>query len=166
MARPLVLFLCLCLTLAGCARLSGSRLNPLNWFGASVAVAPTDAAGDLRPLVPAARQVTATDARILIASVTALDIDRTTGGAIIRATGIARSQGAFNAQLVPVGQDNGTLTLEFRIETPPPAQPEAQSGAGPASRTITVARVIDAAELASVRRVVVIGADGGRSISR
>jgi len=162
MARPLVLLLCLTLTLAGCARLAGSRLNPLNWFGTSVAVAPTDAAGNLRPLVPAARQVTANDARILIGSVTALEIDRTTGGAIIRATGLAAAQGGFNAQLVPVGQDNGTLTLEFRIETPPAAQP----GGSAAGRTITVARTIGEAELAGLRQVVVIGADGWRSIRR
>lgn len=162
MARPFVLFLCLALTLAGCARLAGSRLNPVNWFGNPVAVAPTDLSGNLRPLVPAGVRAAPADGRVMIGTVSDVVIDRTAGGAIIRATGLAPTQGYFNAQLVPVGQDGGVLRLEFRVEAPTGTQPVGSA----ASRTITVARSLRAEEIAIVRTIVVIGADGGRSISR
>lgn len=159
--RPaLPLLLCAVLAAPGCARLSESRLNPLNWFGASQPVANVDAAGNLRPLVTADMIGQVADGRILIASVDALEVNRTPGGALVRATGTAASQGSFNAQLVPVSQDGGTLTLAFRVEV-------STNETGPvASRQVTVARVLTQQELAGISRIRVQGAGNARVSSR
>ena len=96
MRATLPLLLRTALATTGCARLADSRINPLNWFGSSQSssVTPT---GELRPLVPANRTTKVTDERGAIAQVSALRIERTPDGAIMRATGIASTQGQFNA---------------------------------------------------------------------
>ncbi|PHQ80247.1 MAG: hypothetical protein COB65_11530, partial [Thalassobium sp.] len=116
MIRPLLLSAAIALTLSGCARIAESRFNPVNWFGRSTveASAPTE----IRPLVPEGRRAQVVEGRELVQSVTAMRIDRTPGGAIVHATGLAATQGYFNAQLVLAGIENGVMTLDFRAEVP------------------------------------------------
>lgn len=154
------LLLCTAITLTGCATISQSRLNPLNWFGPSTAVITT-APQAVRPLLPEGAQIGPRDARGLIDTVTEMRVDSTPFGAIVRATGVAAVQGQYNAQLVPAGFENGTLTLAFRVET----SPNAATGT-PQSRAITVARAFDFDALAGVRTIVVQAASGARSASR
>lgn len=157
----LVLLVSLAL-LPGCARLAESRLNPLNWFGNSrpVAITPEEAAA--RPLVPAGRGAAVQDLRVPVAAVTFMAVEPTSSGAILRATGTLPTQGWFNAELVPVPAEDGVLAYEFRAEAP-----SGFAGEGaPATRTITVARVLDAADLAGVRVVRVIGAGNARESRR
>ena len=71
----------LMLGLQGCAKIEASKFNPLNWFGAA---APAEAL----PLF-----VAPTDDRVLVAQVLEMSVDKTPGGAIIRATGLPPSQG-------------------------------------------------------------------------
>lgn len=160
--RPaLPLLLILTLTATGCARVAESRLNPLNWFGSSTP-ANVDAQGNLRPLVTADMINRTVDGRILIDSITALEVNRTPDGAIVRATGVAATQGGFNAQLVPVASDGGVLTLAFRVEVPQGFQPQ-----GPAAtRQITVARALSNADLAGIRSIRVQAARNARVSSR
>lgn len=148
--RPLLpIMLCTTLAITGCSRITESRLNPFNWFGASEATAPVDENGQLRPLIPENATATTIDTRGLIGNISSMRVDRTPDGAIVRATGIATTQGQFNAQLVPVGIDGGVLTLVFRV-----AQPAgAQTGGTTASRQISAAYVVDQATLASIRSV-------------
>lgn len=166
MLRSLPLCLSLCLAISGCAQISGSRFNPLNWFGPSQNVAqPADAAAPdaaLRPLVPENRQVAITDARVLVGQITELRIEPLPSGAIIRATGIAATQGFFNAELVPVGVENGRLTLEFRVESPTGFAPTGTV----ATRRITVAYEIDTAGLADIRSIRVQAAQNALQTSR
>lgn len=170
MLRSLPLCLCLSLAIGGCAQISTSRFNPLNWFGPSQPVAQpvaqtTDAAAPdtaLRPLVPENRQVVVTDARVLVAQITELRIEPLPSGAIIRATGIATTQGFFNAELVPVGVENGRLTLEFRVESPTGFAPTGTA----ATRRITVALEIDNAGLAAIRSIRVQAAQNALQSSR
>jgi len=144
--RPtLPLLLCAALTTTACARISDSRLNPLNWFQRSTVSAPVDAAGNIRPLVAPGTRDQIVDGRVLANTITGLEIARTPEGGIVTATATAPA-GAFNAQLVPIGQDGGTLTLAFRVEQGP-----TQGG----TQSITAARFFDNAELASFRTVVV-----------
>ena len=162
MLRPLPLILVATLALSGCGRLAESRLNPLNWFGGGLTAGPVAADGTVRPLVPANRAVAVSDARVLITELTDVSLLRTDEGAILRATGVAATQGFFNAELVAVAQDGGLVAFEFRAEAPPGG---AAVGTA-ASRTITVAEVLSAADYAAITQVRVIGANGARTIGR
>ena len=157
----LPLMLCATLSLSACATISNSRFNPLNWFGNSTAVA-TAPGQELRPLLPEGTQVGEIDRRGLIDSISEMRIDRTANGALVRATGEAATQGQFNAQLVPTGFANGTLTLAFRVEVPAGAQ----AGGSSATRQITAARALSFDDLAGVNRVQVQAARNARVASR
>ncbi len=145
MRITLPLMICAALTASGCATISESRFNPLNWMEQSTNARTSD--GALRPLVPNTGTTQIVDARSLVQSVSAVSVERLTNGVMIRATGIGSSVGQYNAQLVPVSNTGGVLTLAFRIEN-------AGGGAGSAqSRQITAARVLKFAELSGVRSV-------------
>ena len=161
MLRKLGVLVVISVALTSCARVSESKLNPLNWFDR----APEATAGETvqrKPLVPAQAEVTIIDARVLIETLTSAYLEPSSDGAILRATGVAASQGHFNAELVLVDITSGVLTYDFRVERP--TGYEAIGSA--ASRQITVATVIDAASLRRVRGVVVRGADGSKRLSR
>lgn len=161
MLRTTFLVSSVLLTLSGCARISDSRFNPINWFGRSVEAPVTDTR-ERRPLVPEERTTVAVEGRPLVQSVTALSVDRTPTGAIVRATGTAQTQGFFNAQLVNAGVSNGVLTLEFRAQSP--AGFEAEGSAR--SRQINAAYAIDGADLAGIRSVRVQAATNARTSAR
>ncbi|PWG18172.1 hypothetical protein DFK10_02655 [Salibaculum griseiflavum] len=161
MRRGFLLTALILTTTTGCARLADSPVNPLNWFGGGggtqEAAAPGEA--EIRPLVPANPREIVVDQRGPVETITALSVDRTPYGALVTATGQTDIQGYFNAELVPVSIEDGTLTLEFRAEAPP-----AFTGLGsPRSRLITVAYRLDAAELATIRTVRVTSARNSRS---
>lgn len=160
--RFLPLLLVSSLALAGCARVAESPLNPLNWFGSSRAVAVQSQDGTPRPLIPADRGVRIVDERPLIREIVALSVDRTPQGAIVTATGQASTQGWFNAELVPVSFDGGTLTLAFRAE--PPTGFEATGTE--ASRRIVAARAFSRSDLFGVRAIRVAGEVNARVSSR
>lgn len=161
MLQKTTIILCLGLSVAGCARLTDSRLNPLNWFGRSTSqpVSAT-ATQEIRPLITG-RSV-AIETRGLVHSVTALSIEHTSSGAIIRATGVADTQDQFNAELVLESVENGVLTYGFRIEK---VADFAALGSA-ASRQITVATLLTNAELAGVRSIRVVGASNSRTSRR
>lgn len=151
MRRQLLAGLAATLVLAACGQ---SRLNPLNWFGRSrrarraTAAAPQPETGDPRPLV---------------AEVTGLAIDRTTTGAIVRATGLPPTQGYWNAELVEVPtEDPDAVVYDFRL-SPPPAPGAAST---PRSRAVNVAAFLTNARLATVRRITVQGASSARTAGR
>ncbi len=165
MIRTTLLGTALVLSLTGCARLAESRLNPLNWFGGSQEVvqsAPGTAGDTVRPLVPEGRLSVTVEGRELIQSVQSLRIERTPGGAIVHATGLAATQGYFNAQLVNRGIENGVLTLDFRAQGPSDFEPIGTER----SRRISAAYVIDERTLAGIRTVRVQGASNARTSSR
>jgi hypothetical protein len=157
------IFLCsaVLLTLSGCARIADSRLKPFNWFGQSQD-APVTETGEIRPLVPAGRTVNIVDARPMLQSVTALSVDRSPTGAIVRATGVAPTQGFFNAELVNAGISGAVLTLEFRAQAPLGFEAEGSA----ASRQINTAFAIDAEDLSTIRRVRVQAATNARTAAR
>lgn len=161
MLRPAVLTICLGITLSGCAQISESRFNPLNWFGSSTETAAA-VPSEVKPLTPERREVVTVDARVLIDQITAFEIARTPEGAILRATGIAATQGFFNAQLVLVARDNSNATYEFRVERPAGFQDVGSA----ASRQISVATVVTGADLEGVRQITVRGAQSSRTSRR
>lgn len=161
MLRTSFLSIAVLLTLSGCARVSESRLNPFNWFGNSretVATTPDV----IQPLVPQNRRVVTVDGRQMVQSITQLRVDRSPTGAIVRAVGVAQTQGFYNAELVEVGTSNGVLLLEFRAQ--PPAGFEAEGTQR--SREISAAYLIDAADLSGIRSVRVQAQTNARTSGR
>ncbi len=151
-ARSLILVVAVATALGGCARVSESRLNPFNWFGSTeeeVAEVPVEVETDPRPRV---------------AQVTALSIEQTPTGAIVRATGLPPTQGWFGAALVPEtdGPVNGEMIYVFRAVPPRTPQPVSTVQ----SRELTVGRALSAQDLAATRVVRVIGATNGLSARR
>ena len=161
MLRSVTVVLCVGLMLSGCARLSNSRLNPLNWFGPSAPVANITADGELRPLVTAG-QANVIDNRVLIDQITDLQIEPTSSGAILRATGLAATQGFYNAELVLAQSDNGAVTYDFRVAAPAGFEAIGTE----ASRRVTVALELSNAELAGIRNLTVRGLQNARESRR
>lgn len=151
--RPVLpLILCATLAITGCSRISESRINPLTWFGRSEAAAPAQQQTAIRPLVSEGEGIQIVDARNLVGTVAALNVDRTPDGAIVRATGTTTAPGQFNAQLVPTGVEGGVLNLAFRAQSP--SSPVNSTGE---PRQITAAYLMSNAELASIRSIRVQG---------
>ncbi len=161
MIRATLLGTAFVMTLTGCARIADSRLNPLNWFGASTQ-APVDENGVLRPLVPEGRMSASVDGRVMLDTVTALSVDRTPGGAIVRATGVAPTQGYYNAELIQTDVSNGVLTLAFRAQAPTAFEPAGSTR----SRQINAAYIVDTADLSGIRTVRVQAANNARTSAR
>ena len=161
MLRSVTFVLCLGLMLSGCARLAQSRLNPLNWFGASAPVANTTPDGELRPLVTA-EQATVAETRVLIDQIIDMRVEPTTSGAILRATGLATTQGFYNAELVLAASDNGDVTYDFRVAAPAGFEAIGTE----ASRHITVALELSSLQLAGIRNITVRGAQNARGSRR
>ncbi|MDD9923054.1 MAG: hypothetical protein OXQ92_12355 [Boseongicola sp.] len=140
--------------LSGCGD-RGFSLNPFSWFGSETEVETLDEI-NLQTYV---------DDRPLIENVTSLTIDRTPGGAIIRATGLPPTQGWHTAALVSDTEGepvNGVLSYTFRAV--PPENTERVSTVQ--SREITTGKFVSDIVLANVREIRVIGARNIRSIRR
>ena len=161
MLRATLLGTAVLLTLTGCARIADSRFNPVNWFGSSTE-APVDADGQTRPLIPANNRTVAIDNRTMVQSITSLDIDPTPSGAIVRAVGVAQTQGYFNAELVSRGVANGVLDLEFRAQAPTALEVPGTTQ----SRQISAAHVIERSDLAAIRSVRVTAETNARTSGR
>lgn len=152
-SRLFILVLVSILTLSACARVTDSRLNPFNWFG-------DDAVEET--VTPTA--VVDTDPRPRVAQITDLAIERTATGAIVRATGVPRTQGWHSAALVAVSDApiNGEMVYVFRALPPDAQQPVSTVR----SRELTAARTLSVQQLAATRSVRVEGATNARTTRR
>lgn len=137
---------------SGCATVRESRVNPLNWFGRSEAAAPV--AGQPRAKV---------DDRLQIAEVTALSLEQTNSGAILKVTGLPPTQGWYKAELVAEPTETeGEVVYRFYIE-----KPEGTERVGsPHSREITAALFLNEFRLAEISTITVTGMTNSRSIRR
>lgn len=105
------------------------------------------------------------DTRPLVPSVTAMAVEPTANGIIVRATGQTPVAGYWDADLVPLprqGENDRELRLEFRIR--PPANPPAATI--PAHREIKTGTYLSRADLEGVAKITVIGIQNSRSSSR
>ena len=136
--------------LSGCARIGESRLNPLNWFGSDdgETVAPIEVENERRPLVP---------------QITSLVIERTPGGAIVRATALPPSQGWFAPELVPAASDRGDV-LSYAFRAVPPETPTRTSTVQ--SRELSAAVFLSEITLSQVRVIQVTGSQNSRIARR
>ena len=143
------------LSVAGCGKIRDSRLNPFNWFAKSQ---PT-----VQTLDPGYTNVI--DNRLAVDQVTALEISKSTGGAIVHAAGLPPTQGWWDAELVAENDGypvDGVLTYRFLVAAP--REPRAAST--PQSREVTAADFLSDIKLADIRKIVVLGTANSRSISR
>jgi len=138
--------------LSGCAAVNESRLNPLNWFGS-----------DEESLDPIAVE---NERRPLVAQITGLAIERTPGGAIIRATALPPTQGWFDAELVSADQDgepvDGVLSFAFRAVPPETHQRQSTERSRELSAAVFVSNIV----LAKTQTVQVTGQQNSRAIRR
>lgn len=161
------------LTLTACGGWRDSRANPRNWFGSSEEISVAEPEVNANPLIPVeeerarirvGRQVDDTETpAFLITEIADLRIDRTTTGAIVVATGIAKRQGAFNAQLVPV-EDGQDATLTYTFEVSYPESPTRTGNA--ATRTIRAAVNLSNQDLGGVTTIRVEGETNARESRR
>ncbi len=152
MRIPLTAALIAVTTLSACGGFRDSKINPLNWFGRS----QPEAQSNVATQAPV-------DQRPLVAQVLLVKVERSSTGAIVRATGLPPSQGWWDAELVALPIDeNGVLTLEFHV-FPPLGQ---TSVVNQPSREITAAYAISAFKLRSVTKVIVQGANNALSSGR
>ncbi len=152
MTGRLILTLVVVATIAGCARVSESRFNPVNWFGRSERAEVVTAAPNADP-------------RRLIGQVLTLRVEQVPSGAIIRATGLPNRQGYFDGDLVPVGREvpqNGVLSYEFRISSP-----TTQTRVGTqTSREVIVGRFVSDQTLEGVTTIRVSSATNALAVRR
>lgn len=154
MAKRLILTLAALGVLSGCTAISESRLNPFNWFG------PGEQVETLVPLDAAP-----VDTRPLIDEVTELLVERTPGGAIVRARGLPPTQGYWDGDLVSETRGepvDGVLTYEFRIVAPRDPQPVSTRQ----SREVVVGLFLSDQSLEGVREIRVVAARNTRASRR
>lgn len=147
--------LALLLSLAACSSVSESKLNPVNWFGGSDT--PEISATVDPDAIPGGRA--------LIDQVTKVELDPTTGGVIVTATGLPPTQGYWDATLIPgtadQNADPSVLTLRFVVAPPNVQSPTSTTQ----SREMTAAQFVSRQTLSGVRRIVVVGARSSASAS-
>ncbi|MDJ1015104.1 MAG: hypothetical protein QNJ35_01230 [Paracoccaceae bacterium] len=153
--RQTGLILVLAFSLSACG-FGQSRLNPFNWFRSGPEVETLQTVEILNQ----------TDARPLVEQVTSLEVERTPGGAIIRASGLPPSQGWYDAELVPENRDAEPVggILSFTLRAVPPADPRRVSTVQ--SRELVVGRFVSEITLASTREIRVIASRNIRTSRR
>ncbi len=152
MRTPIAAILLGTLVLTGCA----TKLNPFNWFKRG---------STEETLTELPDPTVINDPRELVQQVVSLSIEKTPGGAIIRATGLPPTQGYWDAELIAENDEkpvNGVLTYQFRIAEPFDYQPVST----PQSREVVVARFVSNIKLQNVRQIRVVGAKNARSTRR
>ncbi|THH38606.1 hypothetical protein E4Z66_03280 [Aliishimia ponticola] len=174
MRRTTTILLISATLLGGCGTVRDSRLNPFNWFGRSSEVpAQQQAPEEVNPLIPQKSSFNRSrdeyrnrDLTTPIATVTDIKVERVPGGAIVRATGLDATQGAFNVELVPANEDEvpveGVLTYTFERQVPQDPQPVGTEQ----SREVVVARALTDQQLQGVRTIRVVAAQNARQVRR
>lgn len=153
--RPkLIAALVLVLSLGACGWVGQSRLNPMNWFSSR----------SVETIAPAAGWG-GSDRRLLVPTVTEMELMRTPEGAILRATGLMATQGWWDVELRPVN-DNRPVGDALIYEFVAAAPREQRAVGSEASRLVTAGVKITLPRLEGVRRVVVRGAQNAREVRR
>ena len=153
MRKPLLAALSALMLLSACGKIRDSRVNPMNWFGRSAAVAMAPQAAPDKPQ----------DSRPLVAQVLTLHVEPIATGAIVRATGLPATQGYWDAELVARDiDDKGLQVFDFRLVPPLINLPASTQR----SREVAVAVALSNIELAKISRISVQGANNALSSAR
>lgn len=170
MRKTLLVVLISTLSLSGCSSVRDSRVNPFNWFGGTEEVAAGDVATDedaspgaANPLIPQrsgllqSREERNQYRGTPIDAITEVILERVPGGVMIRATGLAATQGIYEARLTPDNKDEAPVdgVLTYRLEVLNNPNVRAQGPA--ATRQVTVARTLTDQELGDTRIIRIEG---------
>ncbi|MDP3340962.1 hypothetical protein [Frigidibacter sp.] len=151
----LALVLTLATSLAACATVRDSRVNPFNWFGGA----------ESQPTTVSAVELVA-DGRVPVDQVTRMELKQMPGGAILSVAGLPPTQGWWNAELIALDPDevpvDGVLTYRFVVDKPNRLTRQST----PQSRELTAGRFLSDQTLAGVSRVVVVAARNSMTSSR
>ena len=153
MKKPLIALVASAFLLSGCAAARDSRLNPFNWFGRGQQEDTLATEVEGLQTIP--------DGRELVAEVISLEIDRTPGGAIIRAVGLPPTQGFYDGELVAEdadGAQGGVLSYQFRIAE----SPRFEVVSTQRSREVVVALFLSNVKLEGVRSIRVVASQNSR----
>ncbi|MDV4144461.1 hypothetical protein [Shimia sp. FJ5] len=162
-----ILFLIAALGVSACS----SRLNPFNWFGGSEEVALTEEErAKQNPLIPQegpgllGKRPDPGYLGTPVASVDELRVERTPGGAIIRATGTGTVQGGYAIKLDPRNEGKpvkGVLSYDMKAVQNP------RYPVGPASaRRLIVGHKLTNQQLEGVRVIKVYSQSNARQARR
>lgn len=152
------------LTLSACGSWRDAGANPRNWFGRSTAApVAVDAKDALLPKRSGLERAAPVYQGTRVDQIAALAVERVPGGALIRATGIATRQGAYDVRLIPLGApDKGVLSYDLQV-----VYPRDRTLQGPEqSRRVTVALALTDQQLTGVRSIRVIGARNQQTVAR
>lgn len=169
MRKPVMLLIVAAMVLTGCATISESRFNPINWFGQSRSEPVTTEAGETNPLIPRRRASIFFGERDAayrgrpVGEVSELLVERRPGGAIIRVEGIADRVGPFDVRLTrdEAESDAQTLTLTLRA-----LQQAGPRNTGPLARRVMAAVWITDQDLRGIRTIRVKGERNIRTVRR
>ena len=169
MRTPLFMIITASFVLTSC----GTFLNPRNWFGRSEPAPASAEVEQVNPLIPRTNrgirlgggQREAPDTTTPISTITNIRVERVPGGAIIRATGLDPTQGAFNAKLEPADSEENAVdgVLTYRLQRDTTGERAAGS---PAAREVTVARHVTDQTLRGVTTIRVEGAQNALQVRR
>jgi hypothetical protein len=162
MRKSLAGLVILSMTLSACGGWRDSRVNPSNWFGNSRSEPVDESPAQTNPLIPEntsifrRRAVEEVYDGTPVDQITALSLERTSIGAIIRVEGVTLRQGAYDVRLTsdtewaPV---NGVLELTLAA-----IQPDDMPQGPERSRTVTAGRALSAKDLQEISTIRVTGA--------
>lgn len=153
------------LLISGCSSISESRANPFNWFGDDEPPAAQPVSSEeANPLIPdntglfgASRAENARYKGTPIDAISAVTLERVPGGVIIRATGVAATQGIYEPRLTPDNADESPVdgVLTYHLEA---VRAEDVTVQGPTeTREVIVARKLTEQELGNTRIIRVEG---------
>lgn len=146
-----ILALSLCFSIAACGN---SRLNPLTWFGG-------DREQRIRVIETEAAQA-AQDTRPLVSEVIDMNVEATSSGAIVRATGRVPYLGYFAPVLLEVERSETAIVFEFRVEPP-----ENLGQTGPdRALEVVAATTLGRDDLAGLRTITIVAQANRRSVNR
>lgn len=158
------------LMLTACGSMRDSGLNPFNWFGRSRSEPVSAESGPVNPLIPQrgggifARRAEPEYFAPPVDTIADLAVERVAGGAIIRAKGIAATQGSWDARLV---KDEEASTETVLVYTLMARKTNLRELVGPAhSREVVVAKHLTDSDLAGIRTIRVKGARNVHSTTR
>lgn len=171
MRKSIAVLVILSMALSACGW-RDSRINPVNWFGNSrSAPVPAQDPGQTNPLIPdrsssifKRRNQEAPYLGSPVDQITALSVEPSGGGAIIRVTGRTLRQGAYDVRLVAANDGtpvDGLLTLELRAMQPDdtPQGPEA-------TRRVHAGRFVSDQDLSRISAIRVVGLRSSQTSSR
>lgn len=160
-----IIVLCLAIAVMGVSACN-SRYNPVNWFGGSEEL--PEEGSSTNPLIPKKSGMSRPEESypgIPVASISELKVERVAGGALIRATGVAYVQGAFNVQLQPQNKGepvNGVLTFDLMAIHPG----NGYAGGPDKTREVIVAHSLTDQQLEGVRTIKVVANTNARQARR